>query len=298
MYLVFGILLKSKYMVERVLVLLLSKFQTTMPHPENYQSLNRDSWNRLIDRHLQSDFYAMPEFLAGRNSLKEIELGLLGDVRGKSILHLQCHFGQDSLSLQRLGAQVTGADLSDQAIDRARELAERLSLPAQFVCCDLYDLPGHLDQQFDLVFTSYGVIYWLPDLERWGQVIARFLKPGGRFVMAEFHPMVWMFDEDFRQIEHAYFNRGPFVETVSGTYADQEADFKHINVSWSHSLGDVFRGLLSNGLQIEHFQEYDYSPYDCFRTKKVIESGEGRYQIEHLAGKIPMVFSVVAQNCS
>jgi len=95
---------------------------SAMPRQDDYRSLNRDSWNRLTDRRLQSDFYSMPEFLAGKNSLREIKLGLLGDVRGKSILHLQCHFGQDSLFLQRMGAQVTGADLSDQAIDRAREL--------------------------------------------------------------------------------------------------------------------------------------------------------------------------------
>lgn len=125
---------------------------------ENYIDQNRNSWNKRAEIHFDSEFYDVKGFLEGKSSLNAIELGLLGDIKGKSILHLQCHFGQDSLSLARLGAKVTGADFSDKAIDLARELNEKLQLDAEFICCDLYDLTRQLDKKFDLVFTSYGTI--------------------------------------------------------------------------------------------------------------------------------------------
>jgi 2-polyprenyl-3-methyl-5-hydroxy-6-metoxy-1,4-benzoquinol methylase len=113
---------------------------------------------------------------------KSIELELLGNVKGLSILHLQCHFGQDSLSLARMGAHVTGIDLSDKAIKTAQELNAELHLNAEFICSDIYDLPQHLNKQFDIVFTSYGTIGWLPDLNKWAQIIHHFLKPEGKFI--------------------------------------------------------------------------------------------------------------------
>ncbi len=137
-----------------------------MSKEENYIAINRQSWNKKTDIHLDSAFYDMDGFRKGNTSLNDIELKLLGDLNGKSILHLQCHFGQDTISLSQLGAKAVGVDLSDNAIDNARKIAAEMNVDTTFICCDVYDLPNHLDQQFDVVFTSYGTIGWLPDLDR------------------------------------------------------------------------------------------------------------------------------------
>ncbi|MBC6607524.1 class I SAM-dependent methyltransferase [Hymenobacter sp. BT188] len=263
-----------------------------METPANYTELNRQLWNAKTDYHVQSEFYDVESFLGGKSSLNDVELGLLGDVRGKSILHLQCHFGQDSLSLSRLGAHVTGVDLADQAIIKARELAAQLSLPAEFVCSDVYELPNNLNGQFDIVFTTYGVLGWLPDMKRWAGVVSHFLKPGGKLVLVEFHPVVWMFDSDFTRVQYSYFNRETITEVETGTYADRDAPLEQTSVSWNHDLGEVLGSLLHNGLAIRHFAEYDYSPYKCFAHMEQV--GERKFRIEHLADKLPMMYSVVA----
>ena len=193
-----------------------------MPTPNNYIEINRQSWNSRIETHIKSEFYDLDSFLKGRSSLNDIELNLLGDIKGKNVLHLQCHFGQDTISLSRLGAEVTGVDFSDKAIESARQIAKETGSNAKFICCDIYDLPNHLDEKFDIVFTSYGTIGWLPDLDKWAKVIANFLKPNGQFVFVEFHPVVWMFDDDFEKIAYSYFNTGAIVETENGTYADNK----------------------------------------------------------------------------
>lgn len=259
----------------------------------DYIALNRALWNARTEVHVGSEFYGVPDFLNGGSTLKEIELELLGDVQGKTLLHLQCHFGLDTLSLARLGAQVTGIDLSDTAIAEARRIAESLGMAAEFVCCNIYDLPQHLDRQFDIVFTSYGVIGWLPDLDAWGAIVARYLKPGGRFVIAEFHPAVWMFDDDFTHVQYSYFQQEAIVETVKGSYADRDADIENQSVGWNHSLDQTIRALLGNGLRITDFREYDYSPYDCFN--KTVETAPGRFHIAGMESKLPMVFAIQAE---
>jgi SAM-dependent methyltransferase len=261
----------------------------------DYLALNRALWNAKTEHHLQSAFYDVAGFRAGQTSLKEIELALLGQVTGQRVLHLQCHFGQDTLSLARLGATVVGVDLSDEAIKAARELATELQLPAQFVCCDLYSLPEHLpaEPSFDVVYTTYGVLGWLPDLDRWAAVVAHYLKPGGRLVLVEFHPVVWMFNSSFTELQYSYFNRETIEETETGTYADRDAPITTTSVSWNHGLGEVLGSLLRQGLQLQDFQEYEYSPYNCFSP--TVEVEPGRFQIEPLQHKLPMVYSVVAQ---
>ncbi len=223
--------------------------------------------------------------------MNSIELNLLGDVSNLSILHLQCHFGLDSLSLSRLGASVTGVDLSDKAIDKARELADKIKSDANFICSDIYDLPNHLNRKFDIVFTSYGTVGWLPDLNKWAQVISHFLKPGGKFVFAEFHPVVWMFDDHFKEIKYNYFNVETIIEEEKGTYAQKDADIKQKSISWNHPLSDVINSLIKNNIQITNMQEYDYSPYDCFKETIMVEPK--KYRIKHLSDHIPMVYSLV-----
>jgi len=259
---------------------------------EDYLDINREGWNARTELHFNSEFYDNKSFLEGRNSLNSIEMDLLGDVSGKKILHLQCHFGQDTISLSRMGAKCTGVDLSDKAIEKARELAAETGEDVHFICSDVYGLDKVLDEYFDIVFTSYGTIGWLPDMDRWAAIIDRFLKPGGTFVFAEFHPAVWMFNNDFSRIEYSYFNRQEIVEELEESYSDGKLEKKVQEVSWNHDLGEVLEALLSKGLQIQAFHEFDYSPYPCF--KNMIEPEPGKFQISNLKGKLPMVYSLKA----
>lgn len=263
-----------------------------MSNELNYIEINKALWDEKTSHHVGSAFYRTEEFINGLSTLNDIELNLLGDVKGKSVLHLQCHFGQDSLSLARMGAKVTGVDFSSEAISKARELNDKLGLDSAFICTDVYALPDVLDQQFDIVFTSYGTIGWLPDMQRWAGVVSRFLKPGGVFVFAEFHPVVWMFGNDFKNIEYSYFNREPIIETLTGTYADREADIQMKEIGWNHDLSEVLQSLLTAGLTLTVFQEFDHSPYDCFQN--TVEIGPRKFQIKGLEGKIPMMYTVKA----
>lgn len=265
----------------------------------NFTSINRRLWNDKVKYHVTSDMYNVTGFIAGDDSLNKIELDLLADVQGKRILHLQCHFGLDSLSLARRGAQhVTGVDMSDQAIDKARELAKTINLTAstRFICCNIYDLPEYLscnqNELFDIVFTSYGVITWLPDVNKWASLISRYLKPNGIFVMAEFHPVICMFNEPFSAIEESYFNQKPIISQCQGTYADRHAPISNLSIEWNHSLSDVLQALINHHLRIDILQEFDYSPYDCFLNS--IKTEDGFYQIKGLEKKIPIIYAVKA----
>lgn len=263
-----------------------------MKESTNYLNINQSTWNDKVATHVASEFYDMDGFLKGKSTLNEIELALLGDVSGKKILHLQCHFGQDTLSLARLGAKVTGIDLSNKAIEKANELASILNLEAQFICSDVYQSTKVLNEKFDVVFTSYGTIGWLPDLDKWAKVIAHFLKPNGKFIMADFHPVVWMYDDDFKTVFYNYFNVEPIIEQEIGTYADKNAPLNTQSVNWNHPISDILNALLTNGLALDQFNEFDYSPYNCFNH--TIEIVPNKYQIKQFDNKIPMVYSILA----
>lgn len=257
----------------------------------DYFEANRQAWNLRTAVHKDSAFYDLAGFKAGKTSLNAIELEELGPVTGKRILHLQCHFGQDTLSWARLGADVTGIDLSDEAIREAEKLNQELGLNARFVCSNVYDLRENLQGAFDIVFTSYGVIGWLPDLKRWAEVIAHFLKPGGTFYMAEFHPVVWMFDEDFKKVKYPYHHTPePIVEEQTGTYADRNAPIRYKEYSWNHGLGEVVTALLDQGLRLEHLHEFPYSPYNCFNH--TVQGPDGFWRIGHLQNMIPMMYTI------
>lgn len=257
----------------------------------NYIEINKNAWNLKTEIHVQSDFYENEAFLNGKNSLKDIELSLLGDIKGKSILHLQCHFGQDSISLSRMGAKVTGIDLSDKAIEKAKEFAQQANVDTQFICCNIFDLPNHLDKQYDIVFTSYGTIGWLPDLDKWAVIVSKYLKSGGKFIFVEFHPFIWMFDNDFKKIDYNYFNSGEIVEVNEGSYADRNANIKYSTVNWNHSTSEVLNSLIKHNIEINSFDEYNYSPYNCF--DHTIKIDVDKYQIDVLGDKVPMTFSIV-----
>jgi 2-polyprenyl-3-methyl-5-hydroxy-6-metoxy-1,4-benzoquinol methylase len=263
-----------------------------MSEAANYIEINKALWNQKTSHHVASDFYNVKAFVEGENSLKDIELELLGDVRGKSILHLQCHFGQDTLSLARMGTKVTGMDFSEEAIAQARVLAQQLELDAEFICCNVYDLPQHLDKQFDIVFASYGVIGWLPDMQEWARVVSRFVRPGGMFLFVEFHPVVWMFSYDFSMVEYSYFNKEAIIETMTGTYAEPDAPIQAQEIGWNHSMAEVMQSLIDAGLRVDALREYDYSPCNCF--KNTVEVSPGKYQVRGMEGKLPMVYAVRA----
>lgn len=263
-----------------------------MEQYNDYFEANKTLWNKRTTVHKDSSFYDLPSFLKGTTSLKKIELDELGDVRGKKILHLQCHFGMDTLSLARIGAIVTGIDLSDEAIGEAKKLNDQLGLDAQFICCNVYDLPQHLNEQFDIVFTSYGVIGWLPDLRLWACIINQYLKPGGFFYMAEFHPVVWMMDEDFQSVKYYYHNRELIEIESTGTYTDRHANIKAKEYSWNHSISEVLNALLHQSLQLEFFNEFSYSPFPCFNN--MVEGPDGNWRVKGLEDKIPMVYSLKA----
>lgn len=254
--------------------------------------LNRALWDARTKHHVGSKFYDVEGFLAGSNSLSALELELLGDVSGKALLHLQCHFGQDTLSLARMGAQATGLDFSGEAVRAARELAERAGLAATFIEADVLEPRPELDGRFDIVFTSYGVLGWLPDLGVWGAHIARYLKPGGRLVLVEFHPVAWMFDPAFTRVAYSYFNRARIEETETGTYADPAAAIGLTSHTWNHSLADTCTALLDAGLRIDRFGEHDGSPHGCFQPG--VKNADGLFRIAGLEGKLPLVFHLVA----
>lgn len=260
----------------------------------DYLNINRNLWNNKTKVHFDSDFYDNKSFIEGRNSLNSIELELLGDISGKNILHLQCHFGQDSISLSRMGAKVTGIDFSDKAIEKAKELAQTTHTSAKFICCDLYSLKEHLDEKFDMVFTSYGTIGWLPDLSKWASIIKHFLKPKGKFIMADFHPMIWMFNDKFSKFSYSYFNKKAIIEQEEGTYTNPEAPLNDTSIGWNHDLSEILNALIQNGLVINKFNEYDYSPYNCFNNTVEIETN--KFQIKSLEGILPMTYSILTIN--
>jgi len=259
---------------------------------KRYFTANKDLWNKRTTVHKDSSFYKLASFKSGENVLTPIELKEVGDVMEKNMLHLQCHFGMDSLSWARLGAKVTGIDLSDEAIKLAQLLNEELKLNAKFICSNVYDLTEHLEEKFDIVFTSYGTIGWLPDLNKWAGIISHYLKPGGMFYIAEFHPVVWMFDDDFSHIKYFYDNREVIVMENQPTYTGGGENISGKEYSWNHSISEVQNALINAGLKIELFNEYMYSPYSNFSNS--VETVKGKWQIKGMEGKIPMVYSIRA----
>jgi len=259
-----------------------------------YLEKNRSLWDAWTRLHERSEFYDLEAFRGGRSSLKPLEIEEVGDVRGKSLLHLQYHFGQDTLSWARLGARVTGVDFSDEAINLARSLAAELDIPARFVRSDVYDLPAVLDERFDIVFTSYGVLTWLPDLDHWAEVIAHFLKPGGFFYIAEFHPLVGMLSDDGTTFEYPYFHRAAPTEIESrGSYVGP-GDFSLTEFNWEHPVSDVINAVIRAGLRLEFFNEFDFAWHTGgYSAMEEFEPGKNRLRGQFRL--LPHMFSLRAR---
>lgn len=264
---------------------------------EHYLRANRQLWDTWTIEHEHSPFYDLEAFKQGKDRLRSIELQELGDVSGKSLLHLQCHFGMDTLAWARRGAAVTGIDFSLQSIALARKLSEELNIPATFFCADIATLPDVLDGRFDIVFTSYGVLHWLSDLQRWGQVIAHFLNPGGIFYIVEDHPFMRVFTTkvttDLKVANRYFYSPEPDRLESTGTYASPGSDVSNTYYIWNHSLGEIINSLITAGLTIEFLHEFPFAARAKF---PFMEKGEdGWWRFTDPRHTIPLLFSLQAR---
>ena len=271
-----------------------------MTTPEDALRENNALWDEWTKIHESSAFYDLAGFKRGGIRLSTYELEEIGAVEGLDLLHLQCHFGIDTLSWARLGARVTGADFSQAAVELATSISVEIGHPeARFVRSAVYDLPQVLEGDFDLVYTSRGVLGWLPDIKRWAQVVAHFVRPGGRFYIAEIHPIAQAFENEgvapgelvlrYPYWEHAQ----PLSFPVKGSYADENAavvtEMEH---GWDHGLGEIVTALIEAGLRIESLREY---PFCEWKLDFLVEGDEGRWRLPpSVEGELPVFFSILA----
>lgn len=229
---------------------------------DEYRQANRAMWDEAVPIHVAAPGYAVEAFLAGESVLHPRDVAELGDVRGQSLLHLQCHFGLDTLSWARLGARVTGVDFSETAVTTARDLARRAGLDATFIVSELYDAPRAVAGQFDVVYTGIGALCWLPDIAAWARVVAHFVRPGGRFYVVEGHPMLWSLDDDRSDgqlvVRYPYFERPQPNRFDDGAdYADPTARLTNsVTYEWNHGLGEIVTALIEAGLVIDWLHEH------------------------------------------
>lgn len=263
------------------------------PHLE----ANRARWDALVPVHAASRFYDVEGFLQGRCALLPYERdALAGEVAGRSMVHLQCHFGLDTLSWARRGARVTGVDFSPVAIQRATELAREAGLEARFVETEVTQAHEALGgETFDLVFTSWGVLGWLPDLRAWGRAVAALLKPGGTFYIVETHPTAWLFEGPDLERRYGYFYESePIVEESPGTYADRDAEIgPQRRYSWIYELGQVVTVLLEAGLVIDALNEHDGTCSAIYPT--LLKGDDGLFRQPEGALSLPLSFSLRAR---
>ncbi len=221
--------------------------------------VNRANWDERAVVHASGELYDLAGFRAGRSTLRPFELAEIGDVTGRSLVHLQCHLGQDTLSWARQGAEVTGLDFSAQALGIARGLAAEAGLEdrARFVEADVYEAGKVLDERrFDIVYTGPGALVWLPDLDRWAAVAASLVADGGFVYLAEYHPLTGMLGVDGRTLERDYFDRRPMVVDEGSGYAGRAALENRLSVQWHHTLGEIVTALAGAGLRIEFLHEH------------------------------------------
>jgi ubiquinone/menaquinone biosynthesis C-methylase UbiE len=259
---------------------------------DEHIAANRRVWDEWARINQESALYDAAAFKAGQTSLKPIELEQVGSVAGKSLLHLQCHFGQDTLSWARMGAKVTAVDLSPEAIRRAQDLAADLELDARFICSDVLALDALGDEKFDIVFVSYGALIWLPDLDRWARTVARHLKPGGMFHLVEFHPAIGMLNEEATGIEASYFRGDARAYQSNSSYAGG-THAPMTSYEWQFTIADVVTVLLRAGLALRSLREFPYCVHQCWPF--LVESAPGQFVVKHHPGKLPLLFSISAQ---
>ncbi len=264
---------------------------------------NEAFWDEVTPVHAASDYYRVDEFRRGGDVLHDFIVEEVGHVSGLSMLHLQCHFGLDTLNWARLGATVTGVDISGASIKRARELASELDIPASFVQANVLEMGDRFDGRFDLVFTSIGALCWIGDLETWGRVVARALKPGGVFYIAEFHPVMDTLQQS-RPITdssdaypgYPYFGDGVPLrfdpEGDDSDYAEASFTSEKSTFEWFHPVSEVIEALINAGLVIERFREYPFVTYKA--RQGMIQGDDGLWRLPPEVVPLPLMFSVAA----
>ncbi len=259
----------------------------------------RQNWNERTPVHAASNFYDVEGFRSGEITLTDIEIDELGPVVGKSLLHLQCHFGMDTMSWARMGANATGVDISDTAIDLAREMNAELGLNARFIRSNIYDLPVVLNEQFDIVYTALGVLCWLPDMAGWAQIVARYLKPGGTFYILDGHPVCHMFEpvetdggeQQLRPI-NSYFPDSEGITYPGGGYTYTGSGIiESPSHEWQHSMSEIVNALIGAGLQIQYLNEFAVAQYRAFPGMSRHDDG---WRLDRHHGSIPFMFSIRA----
>lgn len=273
---------------------------------DKYRKANRANWDDRVPIHWDSDDYNVQAFIDDPNHVSgairfDRERDELGDVSGKTLLHLQSHIGHDTLSWARSGATVTGLDFSEPAIEAARRLSEESGTPGEFVVAELYDAPNALpNRQFDIVYTGLGAICWLPDIKGWAEVVAHFLNPGGTFYILEGHPMMWSVSQDHEQPDDSlilnwpYFEAaGPLGEDEDGTYAGQGKVKSTRQYNFSHGLGETTTALIEAGLQIEFVHEHQVMHWQGFPLLE--PTGNGLWKMpEGRENHLPLLMSIRA----
>lgn len=261
---------------------------------------NRRNWDERASIHLRdtTEFYMIDRFLAGADTLFPIESAEIGEVAGKRLLHLQCHIGLDTLSLARRGALVTGLDFSPVALRAAREFAARSGIPARFIESDVYNAPKSTGDQYEIVFTTWGTITWLPDVHRWARTIAAVLTPGGRLYFLDTHPFAMTLEEQDGALTCRYPWRtspeSPLVCDEDATYTgDPTPLVSRITCQWVHPLGDIISSLIDAGLSIRWIREHTLLPYRHF--KMLIDAGQRMFRLPADKATIPLSLSIEAR---
>ena len=268
-----------------------------MDEPE-YLRLNKAWWDERAPIHAAGDFYDLEGFVAGHDTLLPFEDDLVGPVDGLDLVHLQCHLGMDTLSWARRGAQVTGLDFSEPAIETARDLARRLGVDARFEVADVYDAVEVLDASYDLTYQSLGSLNWHPDMGRWAGILFELTRPGGRYVLLEGHPMSWVLDDEGEQVEYPYFSpaEGQRWADEGGTYADMTAaTVNNETIEFNHTLSDVIGALVAAGFVLERFVEH---PFTVFQRWPWLEERPGQtrtFWAPDDRPMLPLMYSVVAR---
>lgn len=271
-----------------------------LPADDAWRRLNRANWDERVAHHLAAPSYELESLRAGRGRLHPVEEAELGPVAGLRLLHLQCHFGRDSLILAQRGASVTGLDFSGEAVAAARRLSAELALPARFVESDLYAAREALSEpaSFDRVFVTWGTICWLPDIAEWARIVAWFLKPGGRFYFAEGHPAALVLDDLRRQpdglpgLTYPYFGGAPLEIDDPSDYANPDVRLANSRTAeWLHPLGRVVSALLDAGLRLDFLHEHPSVPWRMFGAMVEGPDGLWRWPAEPL---LPLSYSLYA----
>jgi SAM-dependent methyltransferase len=266
---------------------------------DEYRSVNRDNWDSRVDIHYRSETYGVERFIADPSHLSDVvafDRTKLGDVSGKDLLHLQCHIGTDTISWARLGANVTGIDFSEKAIDAARKLSAESKTPARFIISELYETPETLSETFDIVYTGVGAINWLPDIRGWARVVSRMLRSGGTFYIRDGHPLMYSLDWDDPEkklsLIYSYFEDEPNSFEDEATYAGEGVVTSPKTFDWNHGIGETLTALIDAGLRIDRVEEYEFCEWQA--TEEMVLDDDRHWRLPPGRPRIPLMWSILA----